>query len=60
MVRRNDKAVFTPASLLTVLKAEDNPANDYPEDEVSTDDEYDVDPYQYREYHSGDDDDYYE
>ena len=34
--------------------AEDNPANDYPEDEVSSDDEYGHNAYQYRHYASDD------
>lgn len=40
--------------------AEDNPANDYPEDEVSSDDEFSRNPYKYRQYHSDNeyDDDY--
>lgn len=32
--------------------AEDNPANDYPEDEVSSDDQFSRNPYKYRQYHS--------
>jgi hypothetical protein len=45
------------------LLAEDNPANDYPEDEVSSDDEFDRGAYNYRHYASddeqyGDEDDY--
>ena len=35
--------------------AEDNPVNDYPEDEVSSDDEYGYDPYKY---HGSDNDDF--
>lgn len=34
--------------------AEDNPANDYPEDEVSSDDEYGYNAYKYRQYGSDD------
>lgn len=60
-VRRNLEALFQfRQRMLILLAAEDNPTNDYPEEEVSTDDEYDVNPYQYRQYHSEDDDDYYE
>lgn len=40
--------------------AEDNPANDYPEDEVSSDDQFSRNPYKYRQYDSDNeyDDDY--
>lgn len=34
------------------LTAEDNPANDYPDDDLSSDDEYDRNAYRY---HRGDD-----
>ena len=33
---------------MLTLPAEDNPANDYPEEEVDSDDEHDYDPYRYR------------
>jgi hypothetical protein len=34
--------------------AEDNPSNDYPDEEVSSDDEYGYNPYKYRHTRSDD------
>ena len=42
---------------LTIFPAEDNPANDYPEDEVSSDDEFGVGAYDHRR-NASDDEEY--
>lgn len=45
------------SSQLTFLVAEDNPANDYPEDEVSSDDEFGLGSYNHRR-NASDDEEY--
>lgn len=45
------------SSKLTFPAAEDNPANDYPEDEVSSDDEYGLGSYNHRR-NASDDEEY--
>lgn len=48
---------FSVSLFLTdVVIAEDNPSNDYPEDEVSSDDEYGYNPYHKYRDHASDDD----
>lgn len=42
---------------LTFIVAEDNPANDYPEDEVSSDDEFGIGAYNHRR-NASDDEEY--
>ena len=45
------------SSQLTFFVAEDNPANDYPEDEVSSDDEFGLGSYNHRR-NASDDEEY--
>lgn len=55
----NGKPRLRPSACLQALTspAEDNPANDYPEDEVSSEDEFDRGAYNYR-HHNSDDEQY--
>ena len=55
MVRRHLSCCAVP--LANICQAEDNPANDYPDEELSSDDEFDRNPYRY---HGGNESDEYE
>lgn len=49
---RVEAPVYYEANANKYFQAEDNPANDYPEDEVSSDDEYGYNAYKYRHHGS--------
>jgi len=44
----NGKSSYLRRRTKLMMLAEDNPTNDYPEEEVESDDEHDYNPYRYR------------